>query len=188
MLFAVAHQGGTEDSGYQTYSRLLGRRLLKRGINLDRVPRVRAEGSPNGWLYVWESEDEATAFAAELRQETNDTDWYVRPVAVEPSEGPLRPLQINASRQSDGWVFALEPLTRRALEKRFPNSCSHPRVFIASDQNDDFPSVQAHLRDLAHQVLPILSGLDHEQLRRFDSFRVVNPVENLELVPPSPIR
>src|SRR4051812_29190097 len=120
MGFAVVHQGGTKDNEYQAYARLLSRQLLQRGISLDKLPRVK-ESEGKSWLYVWDNKDEASAFAEELKKLTGDSHWHVTLVKAQPSLGPLRPLEINVGRQHDGWTFALEPLTRKAVQTRFPN-------------------------------------------------------------------
>ena len=130
---------------------------------------------------------ERTRFAEELKTETGDSGWFVQPVRAEPSLGPLRPLDINVGRQQDGWTFALEPLTRKAIQIKFPGSCPHNSVFIGSQTRDDFQSTRG-LQDLAEQVLLILTGLNREQLQAFKSFRVVDPVDDKELLPASPIR
>jgi hypothetical protein len=41
MPFTVVHQGGTKDNEYHAYARLLSQQLLKRGVSLDYVPRVK---------------------------------------------------------------------------------------------------------------------------------------------------
>jgi len=187
MGFTVLHDGKTRDGEYQTYDRLLSRQLLKRGLNLDNLPRVREEGSSNGWLYVWESEADASAFAEDLKKETRDRRWRVQPVSAKPSLGPIRPLQINVGRQADGWVFALEPLTRKALETRFPGSCRRHSVFISSQTRDNFVANPGELEELTSHVLLILTGLRTEQLKTFGNVRVVDPVENQDLLPMTPL-
>src|SRR5206468_1398125 len=66
MGFTVLHQGGMKDSDYRTYLLLVSRYLLKRGEYLDSVPRVRAEDNGPGWLYVWDEESQAAAFAEQI--------------------------------------------------------------------------------------------------------------------------
>src|SRR5262249_8117874 len=138
MGFTVAHEGGTKANEYQAYVRLLSRELLKLGVSLDNLPRIREEGTDNAWLYVWEDEDGAEAFAKELQKQTGDSPGHGWRVTAKPSLGPLPPLEINAARQQDGWVFALEPLTRKAIQIKYPESCRHKRVFVGSETRDDF--------------------------------------------------
>jgi hypothetical protein len=185
MGFAVAHEGGTKDKEYQAYARLLSRQLLQRGVSLDNLPRVPADGSPYFWLYVWDNEPEAAAFAKELKKQTRDAHWLIQPVKAKPSMGPLRPLQIHVGRQGDGWVFGLEPLTKIAIQTKFPQSCRHRSVFIGSERGGEFVETQEDLARVARQVLSLLTSLDQDQLRTFGSFRVVEPVEEEQVVPPT---
>src|SRR5262245_49923548 len=147
MPFTVVRQGGTKDDEYQTYARLLSRQLLERGVSLDSLPRVRGGGTGNVWLYVWESEDEASAFAAELTKRPRDAHWRGQPVEAKPALGPLRPLEIDVGRQQDGWAFGLEPLTRTAIQVRFPGSCRLRSIFVGSENRDAF---LAESGDLTH--------------------------------------
>jgi hypothetical protein len=186
MPFTVVHQGGTKDNEYRAYARLLSRQLLNRGISVDKVPRIRQNGSGNGWLYVWDSEDEAAAFSEELKKRTRDTQWQVQMVKATPSLGPLHPLQIDVGRWPNRWVFVLDPLTRMAIETRFPGSCRLHSVSVSSNEGD-FVAEAGDLRPLSRQVLRILSGLGPEQLRTFESFCLVDPMDQTELIPPSPI-
>jgi hypothetical protein len=160
---------------------------LKRGLELDRVPRVRGNGADNPWLYVWDKKEEASAFADEVKKETGDSHWVVEAVRSEPSLGPLRPLEIDVGQQPDGWVFELEPLTWRALQVKFPESCRRSTVLIGSQARDNFSASEDELRGLGKQVLFILTGLSPEQLRPFGSFRLVDPVTGKELLPATPI-
>jgi len=188
MGFTVVHQGEAKGRGPWEYQLLLGRHLLQGGLSFDNVPRIPGKDAVNGWLYVWDCEAEAEAFAAELRRRTRDRAWEVQAVKAKPSWGPLRPIQVEVGRQGDGWVFGLEPLTRMALQARYPGSCRHHRVFISSETEDEFLHMGDGLRDLVRQVLFILTGLSAEQMESFGGFNLVDPVEQKELVSPSPIR
>jgi hypothetical protein len=184
--FTVVHQGQAKDSEYEDYTRLLSRQLLERGVKLDNVPRIK-ENSGKGWLYVWENEDQASAFAEELKKSTRDAHWHVQPVKTKPSLGPLRPLQINVSRYPDGWAFGWDPLTRKAIQIRYPGSCRLRSVIVGSDKRDRLVEEAGDLRSLAKQVLFLLTGLGAEQLRTFGSFRLVDPEDGTELLPPTSI-
>ena len=46
-------------------------------------------GSRRRWLYVWKSQQEAQAFADELKERTGENGWEVVPTPAPPSEGPL---------------------------------------------------------------------------------------------------
>jgi hypothetical protein len=185
MGFAVAHEGGTKDQEYQTYVRLLSRKLLKSGVALENLPRVRDDGTADSWLYVWDDEADASAFANELKKQTGDRKWFVRPVRARPSLGPLRPLEISVGRQRDGWTFALEPFTRRTIQTKFPESCRRRSVFIGFENDKD--GMKGDLEQLARQVLSILTGLGPEQLMTLGMVRAVDPVDGKKLVPAFPI-
>jgi hypothetical protein len=184
MPFTVAHQGGTKDGQYRDYLLLLSRQLLHRGVPLDSVPRV-PEGK--NWLYVWESKEEATAFAEALKKETRDRRWHVQPVNGTPSVGPLQPLEIEISCQGDGWIFGLGPLMEKALQARFPGSCPYDCVVIGTETGNAPPKSPNELRRLASHALLLVTGLTGEQLRTFGTFRVVDPVTGQEVLPPCPI-
>jgi hypothetical protein len=187
MPFTVVYQGGTKPKEHQSYIRLLSRRLRDRGIGLDRVPRVPAADNGQAWLYVWDSEEEAAAFAKELKRETRDTHWRVEPVKGKPSMGPLHPLDVEITCHGDGWTFGLEPLTELALQERFPGSCRYLSVFVGTERPNDRLPAPDELRKLAGQALFILTGLEADQLRAFGKYRVIRSVTGEELVPPCPI-
>jgi hypothetical protein len=186
MPFTVVHQGGAKPKEHQSYIRLLSRRLRDRGIGLDRVPRVPVADNGPAWLYVWDSEEEAAAFAKDLKRETRDTHWRVEPVKGKPSVGPLHPLEVDITCHSDGWTLGLEPLTQLALQERFPGSCRYESVSINIEGRTEGRPPQG-LRELAGRVLFILTGLSAEQLRTFEKYRVIESVTEEELVPPTPV-
>jgi hypothetical protein len=183
MAYVVLRKGGISDTAYQTYARLLAQHLLRRGERIDQLPRVR-EGDSAAWYYVWENENEATLFAKELEKQTSDPGYYVKATKATPSVGPIRPLEIHVGRQRDGWVFALDPLSRKAIQDRYPSSCRRRSVFIGSESREEFLNEPGELAVLAEQVLVILTGLAIEKLAPFGSFRVVDPVSGEELLPP----
>jgi hypothetical protein len=163
-------------------TRLIGTQLLKQGVPLDRVPRVRPERGVNGWLYAWESREEAESAAAQLERRTRDR-WVVRQTDAEPSLGPLRWLQIDAVRESDGWVFALDLITRKMIQQRFPGSCRHRRVLVAVEAEDDLPADAPHFLDLARRVLYLLTWVPADELAVFGEFQIFDPAERRILLP-----
>jgi hypothetical protein len=191
MGYTVAHQGETQERGYRDYLRLLSRMLLQRGVHLDKVPRTPANGRTDRWLYVWDDEAEARAFAEQIKKETEDPQWQVCPVAAAPSIGPLRPIEVVVGREADSWTFGLDPVTRRALQARFPGSCENDDVSIGVPfgvrGKASWTKTAAGVRVVVRQVLPVLTGLSEEQLRAFGAFEVVDPVSLEVLVPPAPV-
>ena len=189
--FTVVHADGmTRDSEYREYERLLSRDLLKRKINLAKVPRVEQPGTGIKWLYVWPEKDEAHDFAARLNKQTRTSDWVVKslPEGIPPSIGPLRPIEIQVGWQRNGYTFALAPWAYLAIRDLFPGSCRTNTVFVASEAKVGAPPSGDGLREMAVPTLLLLTGLDVEQLGVFNEFVVKDPVDGRELLPPTPIQ
>lgn len=167
--------------------RLIAAQLLGQGVSLEQVPRVRPDGRANGWLYVWPSRDDAESAAEQLQRRTGGH-WLVRETDDKPSIGPLRWIQIDATRESDGWLFALDTLTRLMIEQRFPGSCRHRRVCVGVEPDDDLVADGEHFEALARHVLFLLTWLSPEELAAFGRFlvfdsqnrRVLLPEKNIE--------
>src|SRR5205823_4228495 len=115
MSFTVSRQGGTKDIEFEAYARL----LRQKGADLAKLQRVPEPGTGRRWLSVWNSQADAQAFADELKERTRDPAWEVIEVSAPASEGPLGPLEIQVGRQSNGWTFALHPLTRQMVQQIF---------------------------------------------------------------------
>jgi hypothetical protein len=185
MGFTVTRQGGTKDVEFEAYSRL----LRQKGVDLANLRRVPEPGTGRRWLYVWNSQAEAQAFADELKNRTGDPAWEVVEVNAQPSEGPLGPIEVQVLRQADGWTFALHPLSKQTVQKVFPASCRQGSVFIRTDTAQDFQTTQGDMAGLAEQVVLILTGLRLDQItQQFGGFRVYDPVAKKELVPSAPLQ
>jgi hypothetical protein len=162
MGYTVWLPSGTKDSEFQAYTRL----LRQSGIDLGNSPRVREPDSGKLWLYVWDSEPAAQAFAAEIRKRTHQKSWKVIPVDAPPSEGPLGPLMIQLARRADGLTLALHPLSRAMLRSAFPTVVSPTTsTFIDAQAWDDFRKRGGGLGELIRQNLEVLTGLDRTQIR-----------------------
>jgi hypothetical protein len=185
MGFTVTRQGGTKDVEFEEYARL----LRQRGVDLARLPRTPEPGTGRRWLHFWQSQEEAQAFADELKKRTRDEAWEVVPVQTKPSEGPLGPVEITAGRQSDGWTFALHPLSRQMIQRLFPGSCHTSSVFIRTETGQNFQTPQGELEELAKQVVIILTGLPLDRIEEtFGGYRVYDPVAKKELVASAPVQ
>jgi hypothetical protein len=183
--FTVTRQGGTKDVEFEEYARL----LRQKGVDLAKLQRTPEPGTGRRWLYVWQNEADAQAFAAELKRRTRDESWEVVQVNTEPSEGPLGPVEIMVGRQSDGWTFALHPLSRQVIQKVFPGSCRTGSVFIRTETRQDFQATQGDLAALAEQVVVILTGLPLDKIKEaFGGYRVYDQVAKKELVAPAPVQ
>ncbi len=167
-------------------ARLVSVELLKQGLPLERVPRVRPEGRENGWLYVWPSRDDAASAAEQLARRTGGR-WEVRQTDAEPSLGPLRWIEIDANRESDGWIFALDTVTRMMVQQRFPGSCRHRRVLVGVEPDDDLLADAGHFEALARQVLFMLTWLSPDELAVFGRFVVIDRREARVLLPETAI-
>ena len=185
MGFTVTHQGGTKDIEFEDYARL----LRQEGVDLAKLQRIPEPSTGRRWLPVWQNEADARAFAEELKRRTKDAAWEVVPITTEPSEGPLGPVEITVGQQSDGWTFALHPLSRQMIQKVFPGCCRTDSVFIRTEMRHDFQTTQGELADLADQVAIILTGLTLDKIKEtFGGYRVYDPAAKKELVAPPRVR
>jgi hypothetical protein len=184
MGFTVTRRGGTKDVEFEEYARL----LRQKGMDLARLQRTPEPGTARRWLPVWQNEADAQAFATELKRRTRDEAWEVVPVNGELSEGPLGPVEITVGRQSDGWTFALHPLSRQMIQKVFPSSCRPDSVFIRTQTRQDCHK-QGGIDDLAEQVVVLLTGLRLDKIKEaFGGYRIYDPVAKQELVAPTPVQ
>jgi hypothetical protein len=183
MGFTVTRPGGTKDAEFQDYARL----LRQRGVDLGRLPRVRDPLTDQRWLYVWDTQAEAQAFADELKEQTGDPAWEVVGVNSRPSEGPLGPVVIQMVRQADGLTFGLHPLSRAMIRSAFPGTVN-PTTYATIDIPTwyDFKRTRGGLGDLVREVAPGLTGLSREQLEALGYSLVdADTSETLVSVPPT---
>jgi hypothetical protein len=185
MGYIVVHRGETTERAFRDYLLLVSRRLLKRGVGLDRVPRTPADGHPHRWLYVSADEAEAKELAKELRRYTEDNGWEVRPFEGTPEQGPLCPISVELGVSRTGFGFGLDPITKRALRLRYPEAVQYQHVRIDQGPGRKEPTVD-ELRAVVTQLLPLLTSLGPEQLAAFGGFEVVNPVAHEAVVPFTP--
>ncbi len=182
MPYTVIHPGGTKDAEFQFYIRL----LRQKGIDIGKLERVRDPITKNRYLYVWKSEEEAQAFADELRELTKDAAWQVRQVDAQPSEGPLGPLVIQLVRQADGLTFGLHPLSRAMIRSAFPQAVSSTTsATIDTAAWYDFKKTGG-LSDLVREVAPSLTGLSREELEEVGYLVLdADTDDTLVMVPPA---
>lgn len=167
-------------------ARLVGAELLKQGISLARVPRVRPPEGRSGWLYAWQSREDAANVAAQLKRRTRDR-WIVRETDQRPSLGPLVWLRMNLTEESEALLFALDPITEWMVEQRFPGSCRHASVVIGMQPGDDLLADVPHFLALARQALFMLTWVPLTELAVFGKFQIVAPLEPRVVLPPTPI-
>jgi hypothetical protein len=164
MGFTVTRDdAGTKDAEFEAYARL----LRQQGVDLGKLPRSPEPNSGRRWLYVWDSQDKAQAFADELRKRTRDNAWIVVPVEAPPSEGPMGPIIVQVGRRASGLVFGLHPLSRAMIQSAFREvKGSASTVAINFESFQDFVTTHGSLENLAREVIPMLSGLKQEELEK----------------------
>jgi hypothetical protein len=164
MAFTVyRNDGGTRDSEFEAYARL----LRQQGVDLGKLPRAPEPGTGRRWLYVWDSQDKAQAFANELKKRTHDDAWAVTEVATPPSEGPLGPIIVQVGRRASGLVFGLHPLSRAMIQSVYPDlKGTAATVSINFDTSQDFLATHGRIKDLAREVVPALTGLKLDELEK----------------------
>jgi hypothetical protein len=183
MGFTVSHPNGTKESEFQEYARL----LRKRGVDLGKAPRVREPETDRRWLYVWDTEKEARAFADELKKHTRDAAWSVVKVNGPASEGPLGPVVIQMVRQGDRLTLGLHPLSQVMIRSAFPDAVGAISYAIVTTTTwSDFKKIKGGLGDLVREIVPGLTGLSLSQLESL-GYSVVDADtdETLVSVPPA---
>lgn len=187
MPFTLDRQASSGEPAYPDEdARLVAPELLKRGIPLHRVPRVRPSQGRDGWLYVWESREDAENAARQLKRRTGDR-WLVQETDQRPSVGPLLWLRINMTEESDALLFVLDTVTHAMIERRFSGSCRHPSVLVGAEPGDDLPRDKPHFLAVARQALFMLTWVPLEELAVFGKFQVIEPFGRGVVLQPSPI-
>jgi hypothetical protein len=178
-VFAVGLPGGTTQSEFAVYTRL----LREEGTDPEARPRVE-DSFGRRWHHVWDTREAAERFAARLRRETGNANWEVyeltplSPPAGEAVRSP-NPITILIGRQSDGNTYSLHPSSFKLLRERFPQVRGQPSVFIGRYRQDNHEATWGSIYD---QVATLLTGLSPERLRdSFGGYRVVDPTSHLTL-------
>lgn len=95
------------------------------------------------------------------------------------AQEPLEPIIIYRSVDRDGQTFGLESFSRERLRERFGESVHmHPQVFIAHETIADHQHLR---RDLAAQVIVLLTGLSESRLAELGGVSFQDPVTDEEL-------
>jgi hypothetical protein len=169
MVFTVDLPDGMRDFEFQAYLRM----LVRDGVNIADTTRVQDPRKGSRWLHSWLDRAEAEQFASRLRRDTEDPAWQVYDLPeVEPSTGPLGPLEIKVKRQSDGYTYGMKPTTYNLIRKRFSESKMVTNVFIATDTHADIEADQGPVWEL---VVKILTGLTDEQIEEFGGYTMYDP-------------
>jgi hypothetical protein len=84
-------------------------------------------------------------------------------------------LQINQSRQHDGYTFSLSPISKEELRRLRPGVHPLPRLFIAFENAGEF---QHQRGDLYDHVAQLLTRLTQQELEAIGGFKIVDPLTN----------
>ena len=160
MGFVVYHPGGNTNAEFEAYVRL----LRQRGVDIGKLPRVPDPETGQRWLYVWDTQEKADAFAAELKKRTASKNWVVRSSQARPTQGPVGPILIQLARRADGLSFELHPLSQAMIGSIFPHAIGATNtIFVDARKWSEFLKVHDFAR-LVRDVIPTLTGLPLGQI------------------------
>ena len=166
--FTVNMPKGMQDFEFSAYLRVLERR----GVNVANTCRVIDPILGRRWLHAWTNEAEVLAFVEALKEESEDDQWVIYPLPdVEPTCGPLGPLEIYAVRKHEDCHYTLSSISQRLIRKTFPKANYLPRVSIAAWGKTDFEETQGPLWP---QIASILTGLTDAQLEQLGGYRIID--------------
>jgi hypothetical protein len=166
--YTVGLPHGIRDFEYADYIRL----LEKDGVNIVDTSRVVDPVSGQRWLHAWENEADAEAFALALREESEYDKWRVYALPdVEPTRGPLGPIDIRFTQRSDGYFYCLSLLGEKLILKRFPQTHLVHTVFLSDDPAPDSEQTRSRIW---RSIVEILTGLSEEQLEQLGGCRIID--------------
>jgi hypothetical protein len=161
MPYTVVNPNGAKSEAYQLYSRM----LRKQKVDLGKAPRTLEPGTCRRYLYIWDDREKAQLFAKEMKKRSGDREWEVRQVKTPVSEGPLGPIFIDVTSQSNGWHFSLHLLSQALLNSAYPQWLGPTSIFMDIPTWNEFQKKRGDLSVLAEQMATTLTGLDAVQLR-----------------------
>ncbi len=180
MTFTVGLPDGARDYEFEGYVRL----LEMYGVDIASTSRVVDPATGKRWLHAWKCEADAQAFAAAVRDETDNENWKVYSVPDEDvTPGPLGPIEILVSRRSDGCAYSLGLTSGKLVLKSFPRTNIVPSLFLTTFTQFDFETTHRAIWD---QVAVILTGLSKMQIEQLGGYRVIDPVAGLVFREPPP--
>jgi len=170
MMFTVNLPGGIRDYEFESYVRM----LEKDGVDIANARRVFDPQTDRRWLYGWTSREDAERFAIRLREDSENSNWQVYELSgVEPTQGPLGPIEIMVGEQSDGCAYGLNPTSEKLVRRRFPHATLAPSLFISSGSRNGSRAAQDPIMD---QIAIILTGLPEHRIAELGGYRVYDPV------------
>ena len=173
-VYTVYKPKGTKDQEFEAYTRL----LEDVGINVADSPRVPEPGTDRRWLYAWNKKLEAERFAAEVRRRTGDLDWSVQDLDdVEVQRGPVAPLEIASTPESDGVTYYLTPLSRERIAAAFPGTGVPFPIHVTKEAQFDA------LRDRGDawwtELSRVVTGRDDEEIDSLGGFRILTAQDSI---------
>jgi hypothetical protein len=94
-------------------------------------------------------------------------------------EAPRKPVEILRSVNRDGETYALSPGTKERLRATFGDDVrARSRLFISHETRADYDHVH---KDIAAQVVILLTGLTEDRLRDLGGVRFLDAVTEREL-------
>jgi hypothetical protein len=168
MAFTVSIPDGIRDFEYSEYLR----ELKKYGINFIDTLRVVDPVTRNRWLAAWEKKSDAEHFARDLRKSSELDHWMVYALPdVEPTRGPLGPIEIGMSRLSTGIVYGLNATNQTLIHQMFPKARIFPNLHITTTVEGDIAKSQERIWD---SVALILTGLTPQQIEQLGGYQIVD--------------
>jgi hypothetical protein len=162
MRFAVTHNGEMSDNQLRWY----GKVLRWHGVDIGKMPRTPEPGTGRVWLYVWNTREEAQAFAKDLQKDSRDPGWKVIEVHTPVSEGPLGPILIQIVRRPDEWTFGVDNLSIVTIRSAFPKAVNSATFTIIDAETwSTYQQLKGGLDSLVREIAPNLTGLDLEELQ-----------------------
>jgi hypothetical protein len=162
MGYTVTGPAATKDAEFESYSQQLRWQGKQLG-NLSRVPDP--ENPTRRWVCYFDTREEAQQFADNLINEhPGDTPWRVVPTDGPPSQGAFGPIRFQLRRWGGMYLVAFD-LSLVVIDEAYPNAtrCAS-EVFINTETWNNFRKKQRTLGDLVSEILPLLTGLELEQL------------------------
>ncbi len=91
----------------------------------------------------------------------------------EEERGPVAPVDIYATQDSDGFTYTIGPTSRERIITVFPHTKLRPSLFLSTGTQQDM--IQQHGENWWEQVCKLLTGLTEEQVFSLGGYRIFHP-------------
>lgn len=96
------------------------------------------------------------------------------------SKSPNQPtIIINIGIQFDGYVFQLQPKSKKWLKENYPDVQTVSSIFIGFEKMKDAEQIHGKIWE---QISMLLTGLSIEQLNKLGGFSVYSPSSRKEVI------